>query len=179
MFTCWLVAKGASLNKLAEQFERFQLLCSTLEGPLGIYFINSYIEQSYHSACFPNGKVMGDLYHGKAILVTRNHPHLNIYNGDIGFVIKDEKSANLNVHFPIVNHEAIIVPPARIKEWQSAYAMTVHKSQGSEYQHVGVVLADYAKELLSRALLYTALTRSKERCDIWAGSEVLNKAFEQ
>ena len=173
-----LVANEASLIDLARQFERFQILCSTLEGPLGVHFINTYIEQRFNSACFPNGKIVGELYHGKAILVTRNHPHLGIYNGDIGFVIKDESSDNLNVHFPITNQNSIIVPPARIKEWQSAYAMTVHKSQGSEYEQVGVVLADYAKELLSRALLYTALTRSQKRCDIWVGDEALNTAFE-
>jgi len=121
---------------------------------------------------------MGELYHGKAILVMRNHPHLGIYNGDIRIVIEDEKTGNLNVHFPVASHDPLIIPPARIKEWQTAYAMTVHKSQGSEYQNVGVVLADYAKELLSRALLYTALTRSKERCDIWENSEALNRAFE-
>lgn len=172
-----LVAKRASLALLAKQFESYQLLCSTLEGPLGVHFLNTYIEQRFHSACFPKGKAMGELYHGKAILVTRNHPHLGIYNGDIGFVIEDEATANLNVHFPIANHDAIVVPPARIKEWQTAYAMTVHKSQGSEYQNVGVVLADYAKELLSRALLYTALTRSKNRCDIWASDESLHRAF--
>tara|TARA_R110001592_G_scaffold93981_2_gene272499 strand:+ start:13479 stop:15650 length:2172 start_codon:yes stop_codon:yes gene_type:complete len=173
-----LVAKGASITSLSDQFERYQLLCSTLEGPLGVHFLNTYIEQRFHSACFPGGKIMGELYHGKAILVTRNHPHLGIYNGDIGFVIEDDKASNLNVHFPIANHDAIIVPPARIKQWQTAYAMTVHKSQGSEYQSVGVVLADYAKELLSRALLYTALTRSKERCDIWASGATLDQALE-
>ena len=173
-----LVATGASLKELVEQFESYQLLCSTLEGRLGVHFLNAYIEQRFHSACFPNGKIMGELYHGKAILVMRNHPHLGIYNGDIGFVIEDEKTGNLNVHFPVASHDPLIIPPARIKEWQTAYAMTVHKSQGSEYQNVGVVLADYAKELLSRALLYTALTRSKERCDIWADSEALNRAFE-
>jgi exodeoxyribonuclease V alpha subunit len=173
-----LVAKGASIKSLADQFERYQLLCSTLEGPLGVHFLNTHIEQRFHSACFPNGKILGELYHGKAILVTRNHPHLGIYNGDIGFVIADDKTANLNVHFPVDNHDAIIVPSARIKEWQTAYAITVHKSQGSEYQNVGVVLSGYTKELLSRALLYTALTRSKDSCYIWAGGEALNKAFE-
>tara|TARA_R110001592_G_scaffold69367_6_gene212587 strand:+ start:2920 stop:5085 length:2166 start_codon:yes stop_codon:yes gene_type:complete len=173
-----LVATGASLKELVEQFESYQILCSTLEGRLGVHFLNTYIEQRFHSACFPNGKTMGELYHGKAILVMRNHPHLGIYNGDIGFVIEDEKTGNLNVHFSVANHDALIIPPARIKEWQTAYAMTVHKSQGSEYQNVGVVLADYAKELLSRALLYTALTRSKQGCDIWADSEALNRAFE-
>ncbi len=173
-----LLAEGASLAALSEQFERYQLLCSTLEGPLGVHFLNTYIEQRFHSICFPNGQVTGELYHGKAILVTRNHPHLGIYNGDIGFVISDVKTSNLTVHFPVANHETIIVPPARIKEWQTAYAMTVHKSQGSEYQNVGVVLAEYAKELLSRALLYTALTRSKEKCDIWASTDSLERAFE-
>ena len=173
-----LVAKSASLKELLEQFESYQILCSTLDGRLGVHFLNAYIEQRFHSSCFPNGKVLGELYHGKAILVMRNHPHLGIYNGDIGFVIEDEKTGNLNVHFPVANHEALIIPPARIKEWQTAYAMTVHKSQGSEYQNVGVVLADYAKELLSRALLYTALTRSKQCCDIWADSDALNRAFE-
>ena len=173
-----LVATGASLKDLVEQFESYQILCSTLEGRLGVHFLNTYIEQRFYSACFPNGKRMGELYHGKAILVMRNHPHLGIYNGDIGFVIEDEKTGNLNVHFPVANHDPLIIPPARIKEWQTAYAMTVHKSQGSEYQNVGVVLADYAKELLSRALLYTALTRSKQGCDIWADSEALSRAFE-
>ena len=172
-----MVAKGASLNVLAEQFEYYQLLCSTLEGPLGVHFLNTFIEQRFHSACFPNGKVLGEFYHGKAILVTRNHPNLGIYNGDIGFLIADASHTNLTVQFPVANQEPIIVPPARIKDWQTAYAMTVHKSQGSEYQNVGVVLAGYAKELLSRALLYTALTRSKERCDIWAGGDSLEKAF--
>jgi exodeoxyribonuclease V alpha subunit len=173
-----LVAQSAPIKSLADQFERYQLLCSTLEGPLGVHFLNTYIEQRFHSSCFPNGKILGELYHGKAILVTRNHPHLGVYNGDIGFVIEDANTPNLNVYFPVANHDAIIVPPARIKEWQTAYAMTVHKSQGSEYQNVGVILADYTKELLSRALLYTALTRSKERCDIWAGGQALNKVFE-
>ena len=55
--------------------------------------------------------------------------------------------------------------------------MTVHKSQGSEYQRVGILLADYAKELLSRSLLYTGLTRAKQRCDIWADTQALEKAF--
>ena len=56
--------------------------------------------------------------------------------------------------------------------------MTVHKSQGSEYRRVGVVMAAYAKELLTRSLLYTALTRSKEHCAIWATEDALKKAFE-
>ena len=176
------VAEKAPLSTLAKLFEGYQLLCSNLEGLLGVQALNLYIEQRFQHACFANSRGMSvrsgsELYHGKAILVTRNHPHLGIYNGDIGFVIEDPQDGNLNVHFPASNQSVIVVPPARIKEWQTAYAMTVHKSQGSEYQRVGVILADYAGELLSRALLYTALTRSKEQCTIWAAEEALKKAF--
>ena len=81
------------------------------------------------------------------------------------------------VHFPQQNQTALIIAPGRLSEWQPAYAMTVYKSEGAEDQHVGIVLADYAKELLSKALLYTALTRSKSSCDIWASNETLEQAF--
>ena len=178
------VASKAELARLVECFEEFQLLCSTLEGPLGVDYLNHYIEQYFREAWHANAytfavKDGGALYHGKAILVSRNHPHLGIFNGDIGFIIEDPTDGGLNVHFPGADQSVNIVPPARIREWQSAYAMTVHKSQGSEYRRVGVVLADYAKELLTRSLLYTALTRSKQHCEIWAADEALKKAFEQ
>ncbi|MFV1872523.1 MAG: exodeoxyribonuclease V subunit alpha [Oleiphilus sp.] len=174
-----LVSERAVLSDLVSVFEQYQLLCSTLEGPLGVHFFNQYIEQRYANWCFPQGKAYGEFYHGKAILVTRNHPHLGIYNGDIGFVVQEANSDNFNVCFPVKNQQAIMVPPARIKQWQTAYAMTVHKSQGSEYEHVGVVLPGYAKELLSRAMLYTALTRSKQRCAVWSERAALEKVFEQ
>lgn len=174
-----LVSERAALSDLVSAFERYQLLCSTLEGPLGVHFFNQYIEQYYAHWSFPQGQAYGEFYHGKAILVTRNHPHLGIYNGDIGFVMQEPDSDNFNVCFPVQNQPAIMVPPARIKQWQTAYAMTVHKSQGSEYEQVGVVLATYAKELLSRAMLYTALTRSKQACFVWSERSALEKAFEQ
>jgi exodeoxyribonuclease V alpha subunit len=175
------VSRKATLPELATLFETYQLLCSTLEGPLGVETLNRYIEQHFSAACYPHGRtksmpVRNTLYHGKAILVTRNHPHLGIFNGDIGFVI-EEQDGNLNVHFPEADHAVTVIAPGRIREWQTAYAMTVHKSQGSEYRRVGVLLADYARELLTRSLLYTALTRSKEHCDIWASEDALKKAM--
>jgi len=177
-----LQQNNATLAELSTAFELFQLLCSTHEGPVGVKRMNELIENHYvyqqgaQSSKSSKGINASGLYHGKAILVTRNHPHLGIYNGDIGFVISHE--ADFAIHFPVKNQQAIIIAPGRLREWQPAYAMTVHKSQGSEYQHVGVVLADYAQELLSRPLLYTAVTRSKERCDIWSNSAALERAFE-
>jgi len=167
-----------TLDIITKAFDRFQLLCSTHEGPLGVVQMNELIEHQFVYQHELQSRYGGGFYHGKAILVTRNHPHLGVFNGDVGFVIASTKKINSwNIHFPLQNQTALIVAPGRLREWQPAYAMTVHKSQGSEYQHVGIVLADYAKELLSKALLYTALTRSKLSCDIWAGNETLEQAF--
>ncbi|MFT6123160.1 MAG: exodeoxyribonuclease V alpha subunit [Oleiphilaceae bacterium] len=166
------------LDILVKVFECFQLLCSTHEGPLGVVQMNELIEHQFVHQHEPQRRYGNSFYHGKAILVTRNHPHLGVFNGDVGFVMAGTKTTNSwNIHFPLQDQTALIVSPGRLREWQPAYAMTVHKSQGSEYQHVGIVLADYAKELLSKALLYTALTRSKSSCDIWAGNETLEQAF--
>jgi exodeoxyribonuclease V alpha subunit len=167
-----------TLEVIVKAFERFQLLCSTHEGPLGVVQMNALIEHQFMYQNEVQKRYGNSFYHGKAILVTRNHPHLGVFNGDVGFVMASTKATNSwTIHFPLQDKAALIVSPGRLREWQPAYAMTVHKSQGSEYQHVGIVLADYAKELLSKALLYTALTRSKLSCDIWAGNETLEQAF--
>jgi len=171
-------SSSASLSSMVSAFEKFQLLCSTHEGPQGVIQMNALIEDQFIYRDAPHLRFGLGFYHGKAILVTRNHPHLGVFNGDIGFVMASKENPNnWQIHFPLPNDEALVVAPGRLREWQPAYAMTVHKSQGSEYQHVGIVLAAYAKELLSRALLYTALTRSKLTCDIWAGAEALEEAF--
>lgn len=167
-----------SLAQIAHAFERFQLLCSTHEGPLGVAQMNELIEHQFVYQHEPHKRYGHGFYHGKAILVTRNHPHLGVFNGDVGFVMASATKTNSwNVHFPLQNEKALVIAPGRLREWQPAYAMTVHKSQGSEYLNVGIVLADYAKELLSKALLYTALTRSKVSCEIWAGDDSLEQAF--
>jgi ATP-dependent exoDNAse (exonuclease V) alpha subunit len=175
-----VVRAKVSVRDLDEAFNRFQLLCSTHEGAQGVAAINVFIEQNllaglgyrdiYDPAAF--------LYHGKAILVTKNHTDLGVFNGDIGYVMKSESSdGKFCVVFPQGEGKQVVVSPLRLKSWQPAYAMTVHKSQGSEYQNVGLLLASYAKELLSRPLVYTGLTRAKQRCDIWATSDALERAF--
>jgi exodeoxyribonuclease V alpha subunit len=187
---------NVNLSELIRSFDAFQLLCSTNDGPWGVHYINDRIESQFVYQTNKHKRRASGLYHGKAILVTRNHPHLGVYNGDIGFVIaNDQEHANFEIHFPssklptgstldkglepsASSQSVIVVAPGRLHDWQPAYAMTIHKSQGSEYQHVGIVLADYAKELLSRPLLYTGVTRSKSKCDIWAESDALMRAFE-
>lgn len=180
-----LVKENAGLDQLNKKFAEFQLLCSTHEGEHGVTAMNNLIESSLIES-HPDLKLGAIdpatfLYHGKAILITKNHTDLGVFNGDIGFVIREKQSAAAGNKFTVMvpqgSGNAIQVSPKRLKAWQPAYAMTVHKSQGSEYQHVGLLLADYAKELLSRSLLYTGLTRAKQGCVIWAHNDALERAF--
>ncbi len=166
-----LAAQGANARILSEAFAKFQVLSSTHEGPWGVSRFNEVIE-----AHFRQGMVW---YHGKAILITENQHDQGIYNGDIGFVVHcaNEQGGDwFEVHFPSGSGgtaEPLVVSPGRIRHWQPAYAMTVHKSQGSEYAKVFCVLAPYAEELLTRPLLYTALTRAREQCHVVAAESSL------
>jgi len=162
-----LAKNNANVAELAQAFDRFQILCSTYDGPLGVDQLNLRVEQVFDS--------QQELYHGKAILVTKNHPAISVFNGDIGFVVSNEGA--YDIHFPLPEGGVKRISPLRLHHWQPAYAMTVHKSQGSEYQHISVFVADYAKELLSRPLLYTAVTRSKAMCELWVSAEAMERVL--
>lgn len=167
-----LASQGVPASKLAAQFSQFQLLGAQYEGVLGVQQFNRDIEQQYRG--------QQEWYHGKAILVTRNQPELGIFNGDIGYVVACEKEEGerwFEVQFPDLagDNEPFVVSPSRLRSWQPAYAMTVHKSQGSEYDAVMCVLAPYGEDLHTRALLYTAVTRAKQRCELAADLPTLKK----
>ena len=106
------------------------------------------------------------LFNGKALLITQNNPVLDIYNGDIGIVM------NGKVHFPTHNNEIKSIDYARLGVVESAFAITVHKSQGSEYNHIIFIAPQLQKnnqeaqnidKIFDRSLLYTAVTRAKKQ----------------
>jgi exodeoxyribonuclease V alpha subunit len=164
------VGAGATLPELAQAFDRFRILLSTHEGPFGCTAINRMIEAHFHARAL--------WYEGKAVMVLENQPELGVVNGDIGFVRQSPDGGWL-VHFPQGPEPALAIPPIRLHSWQAAYALTVHKSQGSEYHTVAIVLADYAPELLRRRLLYTAVTRARESCILYASDSALQRVMLQ
>lgn len=203
------VREQSSLPVLHACFEKFQALCSTRKGPIGTEAINAHLEQTVMSlilgqrdsdsrdasAYIAQGKAStGDkVYHGKPILIESNYPHLDVYNGDVGFVIDDYASLSTesmssggsltsgrrySIQFYRGDDQApVSVPYHKISGYSLAYAMTVHKSQGSEYQNVSVVVAPYASEMLSRALLYTAITRSKSHVHVYVSKASLQHSL--
>jgi exodeoxyribonuclease V alpha subunit len=105
---------------------------------------------------------------GRPVMVTRNDYHLRLMNGDVGQCLPTAQG--LRVAFPDGQGGVRWVLPSRLDAVETVWAMTVHKSQGSEYEHVLMVLPDRDAPVLTRELLYTGVTRAKTRLTWWVPS---------
>ena len=145
--------------------ERVQVLCALRAGAWGVEGLNRIMESRLRQ----QGQVAarGAWYAGRPVLVTRNQPGLGLTNGDIGLTLSvpDRRTPGhfvLRVAFPGTDSDAVHwVSPARLSDVETVYALTVHKSQGSEFDRVVLVLPDRPGPLLTRELLYTGITRAK------------------
>jgi exodeoxyribonuclease V alpha subunit len=127
----------------------------------------------------PDAALASPWYAHRPVLVTRNDYALGLFNGDIGMTLPDDASGGrgLFVFFPGGSGGTRRFLPYRLPEHETAYAMTVHKSQGSEFDDVLLVLPDRDSPLLTRELLYTALTRARKTVTIWARRSILAAAI--
>jgi exodeoxyribonuclease V alpha subunit len=146
-----------ALSMLSERI----ILSPLREGPFGSITLNARIGNRLHAR--------GNR-HGQVLIVTENVPTLGLANGDIGLVWRN--SDVFKVHFQL--HGGIhTVSLASLPRHEWAYALTVHKSQGSEFGRVDLVLPDFDTPLLSRALVYTAVTRARNSLALYSQAEVL------
>ncbi len=147
-------------------FERFRILCGLREGPYGVYALNVLCERILGNAgLMEPGKTW---YKGRPLLITQNDYNLRLFNGDVGIVLPDTDSDNdLRVFFPSADGTMRKLHPLRLPEHETVFAMTVHKSQGSEFDSVLMVLPDKDYPVLSRELIYTGITRARKDIEIW------------
>ncbi|MGB6006984.1 exodeoxyribonuclease V subunit alpha [Castellaniella sp.] len=144
---------------------RFQVLCAVRQGPWGVRGLNQLIESRLQAAgLIPSGS--GLWYPGQPVLVRRNLPALGLANGDMGLALPvpapGRPGGRLRVAFPGARQGTVRwVSPARLADAETAYALTVHKSQGSEFDRVVLVLPDRPGPLVTRELLYTGATRAR------------------
>ncbi len=158
--------------KSLDLFNRLRILCAVREGPYGIYHLNLMIERILREERLIAQNTRW--YAGRPVLVTRNDYHLNLFNGDVGITLADPASnGGLRVFFPGTDGGMRKFPPLRIPEHEAAYAMTVHKSQGSEFDRVLFLMPDRSLPVLTRELVYTAITRAREKVEIWGREGVL------
>jgi exodeoxyribonuclease V alpha subunit len=118
-----------------------------------------------------------DWYPGRPVIVLRNDYVLKLFNGDIGIVLPDA-DGELAVYFPDPDAGLRTVAPMRLPEHETAFAMTVHKSQGSEFDAVIVSLPAEKNRVLTRELLYTAVTRARERVTILGSRNIVQTTIE-
>jgi len=162
--------------KALERFNRFQILCAVNIGPYGVNALNRLAEQILKQEGLINPDQ--EWYRGRPIMITRNDYNLGLFNGDMGITLPVPGSGNQQLHvcFPGDSGAFRRFLPYRLTEHETAFATTVHKSQGSEFDDVLLVLPDKDYPVLTRELLYTAITRAKYNISIWGNQDIIKTA---
>jgi len=157
-----------------ETLNQFRILSPIRQGPYGIESLNRIAEEILRDAQLIQAH--GAWYTGRPILVTRNDYSLKLFNGDIGVILPDSESGEMRAWFPDAVQTVRSILPARLPEHETAFAMTVHKSQGSEFNEVLLILPNRENPVMTRELLYTGVTRASQRVEIWSEESILRTA---
>ena len=162
------LAGSSQYEEALETLGQLQLLCASRVGQLGIAGWNRTVNKWIGTATRKQWFV------GRPVLITKNDHGNNLYNGDVGVVCSD-KNGEVRVVFDglVAPRE---FPTVRLPEVETVHALTIHKSQGSEYQHAIVVLPTGRSRLLTRELLYTGVSRAREQLTIVASESALRTA---
>ena len=163
------LARAESPKKALEQARRFKILCAVNRGPLGVDAFNDLAVRSLQRRGLV-AKSPGPWYPGRPVLILENDYVLGLFNGDLGIVMPDPDTGGLQVYFSTETGGLRMVSPVRIPPHQTAFAMTVHKSQGSEFDEVLLVLPEKDAPVLTRELIYTGATRARQKV-ILCGTE--------
>ena len=157
--------------EISRLFEQFRLLCAPRRGPYGVSALNLIVEQILREEnLITTGKRW---YRGLPVLIRKNDYNLGLFNGDTGIILPDPESNNdLRAFFLSPNRTLRKMLPARLPDHETVYAMTVHKSQGSEFDKALLILPDKFTPLLTRELTYTAITRAKQSVQVWGTESV-------
>jgi exodeoxyribonuclease V alpha subunit len=152
-----------------QAFQQFRILCALRRGPYGVEEVNRLCEQILMEEGIIRPE--GTWYAGRPVLITRNDYHLQLFNGDVGIALPDRKDG-LRVFFPAEKQGFRKFNPLRLPDHETVFAMTVHKSQGSEFDRILLLLPDRDAPVLTRELLYTGISRAAFSADIWGREDV-------
>ncbi|OQX21496.1 MAG: exodeoxyribonuclease V subunit alpha [Desulfobacteraceae bacterium IS3] len=170
------VARKEQPMEIFRNFERFRILCALREGPYGVNTLNSLTEEILKTKHLIRPYKTA-WYAGRPVMITRNDYNLHLFNGDVGLMLPDPESKNeLRVFFPVSGETMRKLHPLRLPEHETVYAMTVHKSQGSEFEKVLLLLPDKDSPVLTRELVYTGITRAIKQAELWGTEAVFRTA---
>ncbi len=162
------------VEPLFEALRSFQILCATRKGQRGVEQINQDLVRFFvrKNLCYPG---RDGWYAGRPVMITRNDYQLGLFNGDVGICLPGGTEEKL-VWFEHHEKGLIAVPYGRLPEHETSFAITIHKSQGSEFDKVAVLLPEKDHQGLSRELLYTGITRAKEKVWLLAEKDIFTAA---
>jgi exodeoxyribonuclease V alpha subunit len=165
------VTAGLPAQVLFAKFRRFRVLCAHRQEVAAV-------NQAMFVLLAPD---LGHAAPGTPLMVTRNDSLLRLHNGDIGLMLPDPADGRIKACFETDDPAAPLrwVTPARLPTHESAWAMTVHKAQGSEFERVLLVLPEESSPVLTRELVYTAVTRARKHIHLWGVDAALQSAIKQ
>lgn len=163
-------------KKVFESFESFRILCAVREGRYGVSNINAMIS-AYVKAqlAIPSHQ---EWYIGRPVMIRQNNYSIGLFNGDIGIVLPNENNA-LVLYFPSSNGEFRTISPGKLPDYETAFAMTIHKSQGSEFDSTMILIPHQHSPIITKELLYTAVTRAKKQVLLFCNESVLEKGIQK
>ncbi len=169
-------ASEGSMESLAFSFElldAFRILCAVRNGPWGVENINSILRAQLG--------MQPPFAPGMPVMILRNTPELELYNGDVGLIRRNPENGRLSAVFRETKENATLpfrfLSPAELPESETVFAMTIHKSQGSGFRNILTVLPDRFCPVLTRELIYTAITRAERVVTLWTDPGILAQAL--
>ncbi|PIE72316.1 MAG: exodeoxyribonuclease V subunit alpha [Deltaproteobacteria bacterium] len=162
------VLAAGSAKEALQHFEKSRILCAVHHGNLGVHALNSQVERILAI----QNRSGGQHYQGQPVIILKNDYDQELFNGDTGILWPDA-SGRLQGWFPAADGSLRRLSPHLLPLHQTAYALTVHKSQGSEFSQVLLALPERDSPVLSRELLYTGITRCKRELTIFAPTQLL------
>ena len=158
-----------------KEINRFKVLCAIRSGHFGVQGVNRLAENALERCGLI--RAGNGWYRGRPVLITRNDYASGLYNGDLGIVFSESPESELLAFFTDGSGGLRGFTQARLPEHETAFAMTVHKSQGSEFDSVVLILPETDSALLTRELVYTGVTRARRSVRIGSGRAVLSAAI--
>ena len=160
------------ITELFKALHQMRILCATNVSDFGTKAINEYISTQIFKSLDNH-----TLYHGQAIMILQNDYVNNVFNGDIGIIFKENNK--VIAYFESDNESPRSIPVQLLPQYETAFAMTIHKSQGSEFDNVIIVLPDFSSQILTTELLYTGITRAKKTLTVIAEPEIIKNTIKK
>jgi exodeoxyribonuclease V alpha subunit len=159
-------------------FGRFRILCALRKGPYGVSAQNLLVEQVLRDENLIDTDKRW--YRGRPVMITTNDYNIGLFNGDIGIIMPDPATNHdLRAFFLSPDGALRSFLPVRLPEHETVYAMTVHKSQGSEFDKALLILPDRHTPVLTRELIYTGITRAKKNIEVWGTERIFIEGVSQ